>query len=187
MRLQGPEDKELKQRSYFRFRLHTRPNQPTTLFPAQRLFQQFVVDAWGICDQNKLGWIRSHQANIRAELYNGLADLLDAGDVNFAQVGKRVVLPSSYVGGDRFMQKLYQESIAMVRRFGKPSLFITFTANPKWEEIERELLPQQRAGDRPDLVAWVFNLKVRDLLDQVRHKEAFGPWLGRVWTIEYQK
>ena len=187
LRLQGPEDKELKQRTYFRFRLHTRADEPTTLFRAQRLFQQFVVDAWAICDQNKLGWIRSHQANIRAELYNGLVDLLDAGDVNFAQVGKRVVLPSSYVGGDRFMQKLYQDSIAIVRHFGKPSLFIIFTGNPKWEENERELLPQQTAADRPDLVARVFNLKVRDLLDQIRHKEVFRPWLGWVWTIEYQK
>ena len=187
LRLQGPDDKKLKQRTYFRFRLHTRPDEPTTLFRAQRLFQHFGVDAWAICDQNKLGWIRSHQANIRAELYNGLADLLDAGDVNFAQVGKRVVLPSSYVGGDRFMQKLYQHSIAIVRRFGKPSLFITFTANPKWEAIEPELLPQQTTGDRPDLVARVFNLKVQDLLDKIRHKEVFGPWLGWVWTIEYQK
>jgi len=33
----------------------------------------------------------------------------------------------------------------------------------------------------------VFNLKVRDLLDQIRYKEVFGPWLGWVWTIEYQK
>ena len=187
MRLQNPDDKDFKQRTYYRFRLHTRPDEPSTLFRAQRLFQQFVVDAWAICDQNKLGWIRSHQANIRAELYNGLADMLEAGDVNFAQVGRRVVLPSSYVGGDRFMQKLYQDSIAIVRRFGKPSLFIIFTANPKWEEIERELLPQQTAADRPDLVARVFNLKVRDLLDQIRHKEVFGPWLGWVWTIEYQK
>ena len=32
LRLQGPDDKELKQRSYFRFHLHTRPNEPTTLF-----------------------------------------------------------------------------------------------------------------------------------------------------------
>ena len=85
------------------------------------------------------------------------------------------------------MQKLYQDSIAIVRRYGKPSLFITFTANPKWVEIERELLPHQSASDRPDLVARVFNLKVQDLLDQIRHKEVFGPWLGWVWTMEYQK
>lgn len=110
----GLEDKELKQRAFYRFCLHTRVNEPATLFHAQWLFQQFVVEAWAICDQNKLDWVHSHQANIRAELYYGLADLLEASDTNFAQVGRRVILPSSYVGEDRFMQKLYQESIAIV-------------------------------------------------------------------------
>jgi hypothetical protein len=181
------QNKNLSQRVFYRFRLHTRPDEPATLFQAQRLFQQFVVDAWAVCDQNKLAWLRSHQASIRADLYNGLADVLEAGDVNLAQVGRRVVLPSSYLGGDRFMQQMYQDSIAIVRHYGKPTLFITFTANPKWVEIERELLPNQTAADRPDLVARVFNLKVRDLLDQIRHKGVFGPWLGWVWTIEYQK
>ena len=33
--------------------------------------------------------------------------------------------------------------MAIVRQFGRPSLFITFTANPKWDEITRELLPGQ--------------------------------------------
>ena len=146
-RLVGPEDNERKQRAFYRFRLHKRDDEPATLFRAQRLFQQFVVDAWAICDQNKLDWVRSHQANIRAELYNGLSDLSEAGDADFAQGGRRVVLLSSYVGGDRFMQKLYQDSIAIVRRFGKSSLFTTFTANPKWEEIQHELLPNQTAAD----------------------------------------
>jgi len=174
------QNKNLSQRTFYRFRLHTRPNEPSTLFHAQRLFQQFVVDAWAVCDQNKLSWIRSHQANIRADLYSGLADTLVAGDADLDRIGKRVVLPSSYVGGDRFMQQLYQDSMAIVRHFGKPSLFITFTANPKWVEIEKELLPNQSAAHRPDLVARVFNLNVRDLLDQIRHKEVFGPWLGWV-------
>jgi len=120
-------------------------------------------------------------------LYNGLADVLQQGDVNPEQVGPRVVLPSSYVGGDRFMQLLFQDSMALVRHFGKPSLFITFTANPKWAEIHDEILSGQTAIDRPDLVARVFNIKVRDLLDQLKHKQVFGPWRGWVWTIEYQK
>ena len=85
------------------------------------------------------------------------------------------------------MEKLYQDSIAIIGRFGKPFLFITFTVKPKWEEIQQELLPNQTAADRPDLVARVFYLKVQDLLEQIRHKEVFGPWLGWVWTIEYQK
>ena len=186
-RLFNKPDKLLTQRAFYRFRLHTRADEPATLFQAQRLFQQFVVDAWAVCDQNKLAWLKSHQENIRSELYNGLADVLVTDDVDLGLLGKKVVLPSSYVGGDRFMQKLYQDSIAIVRRYGKPSLFITFTANPKWVEIERELLPHQGASDRPDLVARVFNLKVHDLLDQIQHGEVFGPWLGWVWTIEYQK
>lgn len=56
------------------------------------------------------------------------------------------------------MMQLYQNSMAIVRQFGRPSLFITFTANPKWEEIEKELYLGQKAMDRPDLIARVFHL-----------------------------
>lgn len=34
--------------------------------------------------------------------------------------------------------------MAIVRYFGRPTLFITFTANPKWEEITHELLRERR-------------------------------------------
>jgi len=77
--------------------------------------------------------------------------------------------------------------MALVRHFRKPSLFIMFTANPKWAAIQAQLLSGQTAIDRPDLVARVFNLKLHDLLDQIKHKRIFGPWRGWVWTVEYQK
>ncbi|KAH0605652.1 uncharacterized protein H6S33_004874 [Morchella sextelata] len=54
--------------------------------------------------------------------------------------------------------------MAIVRHFGRPSLFITFTAKPKWSEIVAELLLGQTAVDRPDLVARVFHLKQQKLL-----------------------
>jgi len=85
------------------------------------------------------------------------------------------------------MQQLYQDSMVLVCHFGKPSLFIMFTANPKWTEIQDELLPGQTAIDPPDLVARVFKVKLHDLLNQIKHKYVFGPWHGWVWTIEYQK
>ena len=85
------------------------------------------------------------------------------------------------------MQQLYQDSMAIVRHFGRPTLFITFTANPKWKAIVDELLPGQTAVDRPDLVARVFHIKQRQLLYELRHKNIFGNFLGYVWTIEYQK
>ena len=39
---------------------------------------------------------------------------------------------------------------------GKPDVFITFTCNPKWREIQEELFDGQTASDRPDLVSRFF-------------------------------
>ncbi|XP_025199920.1 uncharacterized protein LOC112597908 [Melanaphis sacchari] len=40
-----------------------------------------------------------------------------------------------------------------VRHYGRPDLFITFTCNPNWEEIQTLLLPVQEAIHRHDLTA----------------------------------
>jgi hypothetical protein len=72
--------------------------------------------------------------------------MLNQQDINPGTVGRSFILPSSYTGGDRFMQQLYQDSMAIVRHFGLPILFITFTANPKWTEITDALLPGQTAN-----------------------------------------
>jgi len=179
----------LPQRAFYRFRLHPRSDEPTNIFQCGKLFQQFVVDAWAICEQSKLLWLRRHQNNFRADLYNGLMDVLIREDhvVDIAAIGKKVILPSSYLGGDRFMQQLYQDSMTIVQHFGKPSFFITFTANPKWFEITRELGPGEAATDRPDLVARVFHMKQQELLRQIKKDHIFGRYRGCVWTIEYQK
>ena len=176
----------LKQRPYYRFRLHLRANEYPIIFKAKRLFQQYLVDTWAVCEQNKLDWIGDNQRKIRSDLYGGLEDALLGDDVDVRSTG-RLILPSSFTGGPRYMAKLYQNSMAIVRHFGKPSLFITFTANPKWIEIERELLVGQSASDRPDLVARVFDLKVRELLKDIKDKKIFGSYKGLVRTVEYQK
>ena len=84
------------------------------------------------------------------------------------------------------MAQVYQNAMAISRYFGKPTLFITFTANPRWKEIQDELLPGQTAADRPDdLVARVSNQKHRELLDDLKTKHVFGQYIGIVRTIEY--
>lgn len=192
LELLDPDDvrknKSVSQRAYYRYRLHPHEDERSALFYGCRLFQQYVVDAWAICDQSKLQWLRYNQKNIRADLYKGLADaVLGRQDVDAAAIGRRVILPSSHLGGDRFMQQLFQDSMAIVRHFGRPTLFITFTTNPRWEEIQRELLPGQEPIDRPDLVARVFHLKVKKLLAELKQGNIFGRYQGHVYTIEYQK
>ena len=54
--------------------------------------------------------------------------------------------------------------MAIICKYGHLSLFITFTANLKWDKITRELLPGQTAADRPNLVVRVFYIKLTYLL-----------------------
>lgn len=64
--------------------------------------------------------------------------------------------------------------MAIVRKYGRPSLFVTFTPDPKFPKITRELLPGQDASDRPDLIARVFYFKVEALLHEVKHDNIFS-------------
>ena len=67
--------------------------------------------------------------------------------------GRKVVLPSSYTDSpQKCFFELYQDAMSIVRKYGKPDLFITFTCNPQWEEITSALLLDQKASDRPDLI-----------------------------------
>jgi hypothetical protein len=51
------------------------------------------------------------------------------------------ILPSSFSGNPRTMQQNYQDAMSIVRKNGKPDLFITMTCNPEWPEIKENLKP----------------------------------------------
>jgi hypothetical protein len=77
--------------------------------------------------------------------------------------------------------------MAICREFHKPDLFITMTCNPRWREIEDELLPGQTAQDRPDVVARVFKLKMESFLDAVLKVQIYGEVSGHMAVVEWQK
>ena len=85
------------------------------------------------------------------------------------------------------MFQLYQDAMTIVRKYGKPDLFITFTCNPLWDDITSNLLPNQKVTDRPDLVVRLFKLKLRELLDDMLKKHILGRPLAHVYTIEFLK
>jgi len=75
----------------------------------------------------------------------------------------------------------------IVRAYGKPHYFLTFTCNPRWKEFE-DLLPGGMAvHDRPDIVNKVFHKKLRDLVDDLLNKHVLGVVKGMVYSIEFQK
>jgi Helitron helicase-like domain at N-terminus len=182
-------EKHVTQVQYYSYRLHTREDEFPIIQCGGRLFQQWICDMWVSTDQNRLRWVETHQPELRAALYSGLEDAVGSSetDVNLHDIGHRVVLPSSYVGGPRYMNQRFQDAIALARHYHGFDLFITFTCNAQWADLTNALLPGQSAADRPDLIVRVFNLYKTALIDELTKKSIFGETLGYVHTIEFQK
>ena len=92
-----------------------RTDEYSSLHLSGRLFQQYMADQWAKVDQDNLRYIRNNQQQIRADLYNRLADALAADDIRNAV---RIVLPSSFIGGPRNKQQLYRDAMAVVAEKG---------------------------------------------------------------------
>ena len=153
-----------------------------------KLFQQFIVMSYVKMEANNLFFLTQNQSKLRVERYKGLMDFLakDADDHNRLP-GRICILPSTFINSPRNMQQNYQDAMAMVNKFGKPDLFVTFTCNPKWMEISDNLSGHQRAEGRPDLVARVFQLKLKELLSDIKRGAVFGTVCALIHVIEFQK
>ncbi|XP_004139753.2 uncharacterized protein LOC101213993 [Cucumis sativus] len=125
-------------------------------------------------ETTRLDFYKTQQSQIRSELYQGIVDVVNAGETRGDKVGKRVVLPSTFIGGPKNMRHRYLDAMALVQHYGKPDLFITMTCNSEWKEIREELMEGQQSHDRPDLTSRVSRGKLMDLKDQIVHKEIFG-------------
>jgi hypothetical protein len=79
------------------------------------------------------------------------------------------------------------DAMALVRKYGKPDIFLTMTRNPNWDEIKNELYPGQCAQDRLDLVARVFRVKLDELRRRLLYKDTLGKVKSYVYAIEFQK
>ncbi|XP_019166602.1 PREDICTED: uncharacterized protein LOC109162335 [Ipomoea nil] len=173
---------------YFAYRIMSRVSEVSTLLHSKRLFQQFLVDAYTMVESGRLIYIRTHQKSLRCESYNCLNDALTRGEVDPTTQGKRIILPSSFTGGARYMIQNYQDAMAICRLVGYPDLFITFTCNPKWPEVQRFLNDRKlKPEDRPDIICRLFKMKLDALISDCRKNKLFGPVMGVIYTIEFQK
>ncbi|VDP42082.1 unnamed protein product [Heligmosomoides polygyrus] len=151
------------QKEYYSYLLFSRNGVFNPLLHAGKLFQQYVVDSWLKIEMNRLNFIRRNQKELRLETCRSLQDYMIGDENDSGPQGRRIVLAASFAGGPRFMVSQYQDAMTIVSKYGKPDIFLTFTCNPNWKEIQNNLEHGQCAADRPDLVARVFNLKVKAL------------------------
>ena len=85
------------------------------------------------------------------------------------------------------MHEYCQDGMTYMRSYGKPDVFLTMTCNPKWPEIQAELLEGQTPQVRHNLLARVFHLMLRQLIDVISKGTIFGEINRCMYTIEWQK
>ncbi|XP_024200595.1 uncharacterized protein LOC112203930 [Rosa chinensis] len=124
----------------------------------------------------------------RARINNNSArDFHEEMGVHDCNVGRRTILPSSFIDSPRDTYQRYQDAMALVQKYGRPDLFITMTCNPNWEEVRSELLPGQTPQDRPDLVTRVFHAKFEQLKEDIINKGVLGKVAAHAFVVEFQK
>ena len=136
-------------------------------------------------ERMRLHYIANNQTSLKAESYQGLIDAASNNDLHNA--GKTIILPATILGSPRWYVEQTQDALAIVRTLGKPTLFLTLTANPKWEEILLSIEPGETGFDRPDICARVFKAKLKGMMDKLIKERLLGEIVYFVYTIEWQK
>ncbi|KAE9047120.1 hypothetical protein PR001_g4343 [Phytophthora rubi] len=161
-------------REHTAYRLFQKVGDQSALHQGGRLFQQWVVDQRAKCEQEQLRWVATHQKEIRANQYHGVEDAL---------LNESTITLDEGEG----LTTAYQDFMAIVREYGKPDVFVTITCNPKWEEIEEKITdPLQSTQDRPDIVARVWQQRLKTLLKDL-DEGVLGRLLVRIYVVEFQK
>lgn len=158
-----------------------------TILLGKKLFQQYVVDSASKIEQNELNFYRkdSFQKNLRSERAEEVFECISDSPEDLKNCGKSFILPQSHTGSPRDNYRRYMNAMAIVRKYGKPDLFLTFTCNPEWKEVQDSLLPNQKPHDRPDLLARAFNVRLKELLSVL--KSGFGETKSMIHVVEFQK
>ena len=185
-------NKRLTCREFSVYHLNWRKDATNYLHYGARLFQEWVVMQWLVAENMKLNWMALNQQAVRADTYTNvqqhLATMGDAlyPDDHRPQLGTKI-LNKSLTGSPRWYHSRYLNSMAIVRKFKKPTYFITMTCNPHWPEIANNLAPGQTAQDRPDLAARAFKLRKDQLCHDLIHGNLLGRHIAHLAVIEFQK
>jgi hypothetical protein len=169
---------------WYAFLLFQQPGIFSPVLSAKALTQEVITDFWAYVERGRMNFIRLNQEKLKSKAYNMLvASLENQGE----PTGKKVILPSTFIGGPRAMVQLYQDLMAICCKYGTPLLFITMTANPKWFEIGEAIPEGTKTYDNPVKVSRVYCLKSKELVHQINKMKRFGKVIAYVSTIEFQK
>ncbi|KLO16110.1 hypothetical protein SCHPADRAFT_229625 [Schizopora paradoxa] len=140
-----------------------------------RLTSEYLCDMYSRIEEQRLLYIRRNRDRLAHER-----------DPDFPEHDPVPIdLPSSFMGSRRWASMQTADGLALARKYGRASFFITFTCNPEWPEITSRLRPGQSAADAPVIVARAFKLRLQAFMTVLRAKLGLLKYMIKV--IEFQK
>ncbi len=150
----------------------------------------------------RLSLLRLNKYTLRSSNYTRLWELLSDASmpknqvkrvdeeticIKITDIEKLAILPYTHIGDQRNMgQKIYN-IVAISNSFGLPDVFIKMKCNPNWPEIQKALLPGQKADDGLDLCDRFFRMKTKLVLKHLQGNRLFGRVLAFMSVIELKK
>jgi hypothetical protein len=84
-----------------------------------RLFHEYIVDQYAKIEAGRLNFVYLNQQALRVEMYKVIVEATMRDDNCTGEtIGKRIILPSTFIGSPRHMVQLYQDSMSIVRALG---------------------------------------------------------------------
>jgi hypothetical protein len=99
----------MTQVQFYSYHLHLHDSDFPSIHMGGRLSQHYICNIWVSSNQNRLHWIEHNQPHLHTAVYSGLKDVASQHDDNLDlhSIGHCVVLPSSYIGGPRYMNQCF--------------------------------------------------------------------------------
>ena len=103
----GDASRNVTLREFISYHLMERKPVYNPILRGGMLFEEYLVTDFSQVEQQRLNFYRHHQDKLRVDTYNSAMEGLSQG-LTGKGVGRRVILPTSFTGGPRYMNQMWR-------------------------------------------------------------------------------
>nr|CAD2188631.1 unnamed protein product [Meloidogyne enterolobii] len=157
------------------------------------LSQKYTLDYNARIDSDNASYLRRPELDLLSTTPESARRWLarDCGAQSIDDFGSIVMFRKNYPGTRPYFQDMFYDATSIMARTRKSenaSFMFTFTSNPHWPEIKRNLFhKKQKIVDRFDIICRIYEDKLRHLHYLLNKKNIFGKILGYGESREFQK
>nr|CAD2196515.1 unnamed protein product [Meloidogyne enterolobii] len=187
--------KSISCRDYVKYRLAIRKGEEyhNIWSSGGGLSQKYTLDYNARIDSDNATYLRRPELDLLSTTPESARRWLarDCGAQSIDDFGSIVMFRKNYPGTRPYFQDMFYDAttiMARTRKSENASFMFTFTSNPHWPEIKRNLFhKKQKIVDRFDIICRIYEDKLRHLHYLLNKKHIFGKILGYGESREFQK